>query len=474
MNPKNALTRREFIRLSAAAAAGLGLAATMRATPAPAAPPMQQPTVAPTVAPTKVPRIDFATAAKPYAGQTLNILCSAGPWGTAEAKSNDDFTKLTGIKINMENMPEGDAWNARRQSELLSGSTSLDILPLGFGEIVTYLPALTDVSTLMNNPALPEYDMSDYTDPVINFFMKRNGKFYGFPVCDGVQIMFYRQDLFDAAGLKPPKTWKEVYEAAKKLQTADVIGAAWDMKGAYTFARVKNLLVPGGFVDKDYRATIWRDPQSIENVSYWAQIYKEGLCPKDTLANDLVATYALFQQGKLAMQPLGWVTGAAQMEDPTVSKVAGKVGYAPIPGGAPNMGGWTDVIPVKSQHKEAAYIYIAWLTSRETEFKQVTQFGNFDLAVFHSTMYKDPAFTEAILKRPSGKSDLMMLTAANQGHPIARADPLDIPEWGKMADAVGPIIQQTVTGTFTPKDGMNKAADAIEKILDDAGYYKKK
>ena len=40
-------------------------------------------------------------------------------------------------------------------------------------------------------------------------------------------IYFYRKDLFDAAGLKPAKTWDEFKAAAQKLHNGDVAGCSF-------------------------------------------------------------------------------------------------------------------------------------------------------------------------------------------------------------------------------------------------------
>lgn len=419
-------------------------------------------------------RPDWATAAKPYQGHTVNITTSAGPWGKSHQALAEDFVKLTGIKIAMDNNPEGDAFNAKRQSVLLSRSGTVDVISVTYDEMTRYVKGglLQDVGEYINNAKFPLFDMSDYPDNVVKTFMQRNGKFYGIPSGDGVQIMYYRKDLFSAAGLKPPTTWPEVYDAAKKLKTNDVWGAAWDAKGIYAYARVQNLLPKEQpTVDKDYRLSAWRDPQAIANVDVWQKLYKEGLAPTDTLANDLVATYALFQSGKAAMQPLGWINAVANNEDPAQSKVAGKVGYAIIPGQGPNFGGWTYVIPSDAKEKEAAYLFVAWLASKEISARQVAEKGNFD-ANFHDSMFTDQ-FKQQMLARPSGAIELEALQVAAQSHATARPAPLDIPEWGKVGPEIAPFIQKIIAGQLSAKDGMNQAADAGEKVLADAGYYKK-
>ena len=54
-----------------------------------------------------------------------------------------------------------------------------------------------------------------YTAPLTEGEM--NGKHYSIPLYSHAQVMWYRKDLLQAAGLEVPKTWAELFEAAKKL-----------------------------------------------------------------------------------------------------------------------------------------------------------------------------------------------------------------------------------------------------------------
>jgi ABC-type glycerol-3-phosphate transport system substrate-binding protein len=435
-----------------------------------------KPAAAATTAPAAKPgsTISWADAAKPYQGKTISILTSAGPWGKGHAAVVDEFVKLTGIKVNMENAPEGDAFNAKRQSVLLSRSGTVDLVSITFTEIAQYTKGgvCHEIGPWLTDPKFPAFDMSDYSENVINIFMRRDGKFYGIPAADGVQVMFYRKDLMQEAGIaKPPATWQEMADASRKLKKGDVWGAAFPFAQTGAFWNITNMLPKGEpTVDKDYRMSLFRDARSIENVQVLPPLVKDGAAPKDTLATGLVDTYNLFQSGKTAMLPMAWIVGVAQMEDPQASKVGGKNGYAILPGGGPNLGGWSYVIPVDAKEKEAAYLFASWLASKEVSAKQVLQFGNFD-SVFHSSIFTDQ-FKQDMLKRPNGAAEIEALQAASQSHATARPSPLNIPEWGKVATAMAPSIQRIIAGELSAKDGMNQAADAGDAVLKEAGYPK--
>jgi multiple sugar transport system substrate-binding protein len=88
-----------------------------------------------------------------------------------------------------------------------------------------------------------------------------------------------------------------------------------------------------------------------------------------------------FLDGQVAMIELwppiarwseGYGTDTEQLAWVPKSKIAGKVGYALPPGGFTEMaGGFTLSISSDSKHKEAAYLFIQWLTSKKISLERV-------------------------------------------------------------------------------------------------------
>ncbi|MGH7388368.1 MAG: sn-glycerol-3-phosphate ABC transporter substrate-binding protein UgpB [Candidatus Rokuibacteriota bacterium] len=63
---------------------------------------------------------------------------------------------------------------------------------------------------------------NDFIKPVVGYYTK-DGKLYSMPYNSSTPIFYYNKDAFKKAGLdpeKPPKTWKEVEAAAKKVLAA--------------------------------------------------------------------------------------------------------------------------------------------------------------------------------------------------------------------------------------------------------------
>ena len=75
----------------------------------------------------------------------------------------------------------------------------------------------------------------------------------------------------------------------------------------------------------------------------------------------------------------------AGFEDPESSKVIGKVGIAPNPGGGLN-GGWGWAIPNSSPNKEAAWKFLKWVESYEIAKKRALLGG----APTQTKIFTDP------------------------------------------------------------------------------------
>nr|WP_245294934.1 sn-glycerol-3-phosphate ABC transporter substrate-binding protein UgpB [Pararhizobium antarcticum] len=67
------------------------------------------------------------------------------------------------------------------------------------------------------------FDKSQYLAGIAAYYSKPDGTMLSFPYNSSSPIMYYNKDMFAKAGLdaeNPPKTWPEVFEAAKKIKTS--------------------------------------------------------------------------------------------------------------------------------------------------------------------------------------------------------------------------------------------------------------
>jgi len=67
------------------------------------------------------------------------------------------------------------------------------------------------------------FDKSQYLAGIAAYYSKPDGTMLSFPFNSSSPILYYNKDAFAKAGLdaeNPPKTWPEVFEAAKKIKTS--------------------------------------------------------------------------------------------------------------------------------------------------------------------------------------------------------------------------------------------------------------
>ncbi|WP_420962095.1 sn-glycerol-3-phosphate ABC transporter substrate-binding protein UgpB [Brucella sp. IR073] len=67
------------------------------------------------------------------------------------------------------------------------------------------------------------FDKSQYLPGIVAYYSKPDGTMLSFPYNSSSPILYYNKDIFQKAGLdvnNPPKTWNEVWEAARKIKTS--------------------------------------------------------------------------------------------------------------------------------------------------------------------------------------------------------------------------------------------------------------
>src|SRR5207253_691638 len=78
-----------------------------------------------------------------------------------------------------------------------------------------------------------KFDPAAYLPAVTGYYSTADGKMLSFPFNSSTPVVYWNKDAFKKAGLdpdKPPKTWPETFEAAKKLRAAGLpcgFTAAW-------------------------------------------------------------------------------------------------------------------------------------------------------------------------------------------------------------------------------------------------------
>src|SRR5215210_232990 len=98
----------------------------------------------------------------------------------------------------------------------------LQVFEVGNATMMAAQGAVKPVHVLMKD-AGETFDANNYLAAITGYYSTSKGEMLSFPFNSSSTIMWINKDSFRKAGLNPdapPKTWPEVFEAAKKLKAA--------------------------------------------------------------------------------------------------------------------------------------------------------------------------------------------------------------------------------------------------------------
>jgi multiple sugar transport system substrate-binding protein len=337
---------------------------------------------------------------------------------------------------------------------------------------------LEPLANFFVNPALadPAYDPDD----IVQAYMETGGvvggkraylpgitqALYGIPFGSETSILAYRTDIFEEYDLEVPETYDELLETAAFIteNVPDVYGMT--SRGAAGHQIVHGWLLHlspyGGGIFNDAWMPIVAEPEAIEALEALKTIIDNS--PPGVESYGFGEQVNAFLQGDAAMY-LDAHKIAAMSRDPNQSLVDGNVGYALHPRvgdaecGLSETGGFAMGIPANSQNKEAAFLFMQWMTSKRID-RELALIGGDPVRI--STM-ADPEMQAMF---PEYEVLLEQLECANvDWRPL-------IPEWGALnAPILGVYVSEYVTGVKTAEEAMAAAAAEIYAEMERAGYY---
>lgn len=397
-----------------------------------------------------------------YKGTTIRVMLNQHPWTTAIQDSFPQFEQLTGIKLVVETYPE-DQFRQKSLVELTTGAGTLDVFmsqPPQEGLKYRQAGWYEDLKPYVNDPSLtsPDYNFADFLPGTITFETIQDA-LVGIPIQLEVEMLFYRKDLFEAAGLTAPKTLEELEAAAAKLHnpSADLFGIASRGRKAAAVTMFSNYLYNygGNWLD-DSRNPAINTPEAVEAMTYYGNLLK-NYGPPGSVGNHWNEVVALFQQGKVAMFTDASVF-YANVENPEASTVAGKVGYAAFPAGPKDntywLSGWGLSMASSSKNKGAAWYFIQWATSPEMAKK--TQIDG-KVAGARQSVWNLP---ESKTTFPADWTDAYVLSSSKANRP----DRPPVVAVSEIRDAIGNAIVVAIEGGDV-KAAADKAAADMKDIM---------
>ncbi len=199
-----------------------------------------------------------------------------------------------------------------------------------------------------------------------------DGNNYAVPLYSHAMVMWIRKDLLKENNLEVPKTWDELYEAAKTLTKDGVYGLSFPC-GSNDFQATNflNFYVRSGggsLLTDDLKANLTSD-LAIDGINYWLKVYND-CSPKDSINYDVLDQATLYYQGKTAFDfNSGFQIGGVETNSPDLLE---DIDCYPIPtiDGSEQKGITTTNQPMviwkNSEHPEICAAFIKKLYEKDT------------------------------------------------------------------------------------------------------------
>ena len=409
-----------------------------------------------------------------YAGKSVTINIPAHPHYDAMSKLLPEFTKETGIKVEVDKLAIG----RLKEKQLLEMSK-----PQGDYDLACYIVMwkgeyvsknlVQPLEPFFANAALadPAYDMKD----IIPIYLENLGlvggpkgylagpgaKLYGLPYGAETSVLAYRRDVFAKLNLKVPETYDDFSKALRVLKDQSGMGALSSRGQAgdqcvHAWLLHLNPLGAGGF-DGQWKPR-FNDKAGVAALKFLQDVVATG--PAGIPGFGQGEANTAFLQGQAAMY-LDSTSLAGVVNDPARSKVVGNVSWAMHPMGtkrASQSGGLGLTIPKNAKNPEAGFLLMQWLTSKEQD-KAVTRLGGAPMR--NSTM------TNVDLVRQYPEF-VVFKEALQYSNPDWR--PI-IPVWDRInVQALGVGISEALTGKKSAEDALNGMVPQVTQIMREAGY----
>ncbi|WP_412551127.1 extracellular solute-binding protein [Shimia sp. MIT910701] len=416
--------------------------------------------------------------ANPYAeyeGTTLIVNFPAHPHYDAVMKILPEFTKETGIEVEVDQLPYL-KMRERQTLELGQDEGEYDLIAYVVFSKADYVYAdqLENLAKYYMNPKLadPAYDADDLIDGYVynigfaggnkGYLEGKTGSLFGIPYGSETSILGYRKDIFEKHGLEVPETYDEMLEIACKIPELEPGMGGLSSRAASghhaSHAFLLHLAPLGGRVFDDNWNPIVNNDAGVKAAQALKTIVDCG--PEGAKNFGFGEALGAFLNGDTAMF-LDTTVVAGQIDNPNKSQVVGKVGWAMHPMGVrrgSQTGGFGIGIPANAENKEAAFLLMQWLTSKKGDKLVALAGGNPSRFSTH-----DDADVNAKFPHMS-----------TFGEALKHADPdwrPIIPVWGKVNADLGTTLSKVLTEDLDIQEALDGVAERTKAVMEEAGYY---
>jgi multiple sugar transport system substrate-binding protein len=455
----------------------------------------------------------FAAACRPglgasASGQGLRVLTrDTGAIAGPALRHGESYQAGTGTPVSVTQIPFADLYE-RIMLGFVTGALPYDVLLIPSAWLPDFAPFLASApESLVESP-----DFADILPVYRDSLMRWRGGWMALTVDGDLHLGTYRRDLFDdlptreafraryGRPLEPPRTWEEYRDIAAFFsdRTApDGTPLAGTLEAYarggqriwYLFSHAATYANhpdhPGAmFFDPDTMTPAIDNPAWIRALDEMLDLRQFG--PEDAASLDSEAVRLRFAQGEAAMD-IDWADTGVLAGDPLRSRVAGKLGFFPLPGSREvwnpatkawdpwaeprsvtflAFGGWIGVAPAASPRQDQAWSYLAWYGSPEHSAEDVLD-GSSGINPYRRSQLEDPEPWRRLLGDRVGIAYLDVLRASLSSPYLARD--LRLPGYRAYISALEDQLDRVMAGEITPGQGLHAAAESWESLTDRLG-----
>lgn len=372
-----------------------------------------------------------------------------------------EFTEETGIEVDVVTAPS-DQLREQAVIDYAAGTGRYDVATLQSAwmnsEVASFLQPLDDY--------VAETGSAYAFDGIIGSLVDVNtvnGNLIAVPFRGGTTMLYYRRDILDEHGVEVPRSTEDLLAAAEALTLDSDGDGSTDVRGLVIRGRPgfemlqdfsRTLFAHGGaYLNEEQTECRLDEPEGVETIQFWTDLYQNGLVPQDLLSLGRDDTIRLIQSGDVAM---------GIYFSPYYGRIVAEIdpeliGWAVVPtadgveeGQALNTL-WSLAVDSSSQHKDAAWQLVQWLTNPENQTTMAVEFAN---APVRGSVYEDADF---IAQNPMGE-EWLQATAASEFDPTH-------PRFPEMVDIISVQLTDAVEGRTTPQQAAQNACEQITPLL---------
>ncbi|MFJ3819627.1 ABC transporter substrate-binding protein [Streptomyces nodosus] len=299
------------------------------------------------------------------------------------------------------------------------------------------------------------FPLDSFLPPVVDT-ATYDGHLYAVPYVTNAGLLLYRKDILEKEGVAPPRTWRELEQAAKTIAPKyglDGYAGQFLPYEGLTVNAAEAVYSAGGTIlgDEGERVTV-NSAAAREGIGYLARGLREGWIPEEALNYKEEESRQAFQDGRLLFLrnwPYAYVSASAPG-----SEVAGKIGAVPLPGpegpGTSVLGGSNLAVNTHARHPESAMRLIGYLTGERVQREVLTRGA---LPPVRAALYDDPTLVREFPYLPTLRASV-----------LAAAPRPKSPRYDQVSLAVQAVVHDALTGHETPESAVRRLARELAAL----------